>query len=149
MGIKGWAIRFVLGIVLGFGAGSVVEALHLGLAVFIFGSLDGFLNHKHRPEEEIWVLLGFNSMTAGAAATFVASWLSVLIAPVHYADRLVLRSWAMAATLGALIGAGLGGLSSLLHPRYLDLDQTVVLVLACGVLAGTSAATFLRLRVNR
>jgi hypothetical protein len=149
MGIKGWVIRVVLGFVLGFGAAFVIEALHLALAICIFGSLDGFLNRKPKREEQIWLLLGLSTMTAGATATFVASCLSVLIAPVHYADRLVLRSWAMAVILAALIGGGLGALVSFLHPRFVSIDGMMALTLTSAVVAGIGTAVFLRVRVNR
>jgi hypothetical protein len=149
MRLKFWIIRVVLGIVLGWGAAFIVEVLHIGFVVLAFGSLDDYLNRKHG-REEMWLQsLGMSTMFAGATATMAASFLAVLIAPTHYPDRLVVRSWAMAATLGALAGAGVGGFASLLHRRYLGVDWTMTLVLTCGVLAGIASAVFLRLRVNR
>lgn len=149
MRIRFWAIRLVLGVTLGFGAAFVVEVIHLLLVVVVFGSLDNYLNRKH-PREEAWLhFLCLSAMIGGALATAVASLVAVLIAPAHFTDRAVLRSWLMASTLGALAGSGLGGSTSLLHPRFASVEFAMTVILAGSILAGMASAVLLRVRVNR
>ena len=149
MQIKFWAIRVVLGIVLGFAAFAIVEALFLVFVMLMFGGLDEYLNRKH-PREEAWLhIFGLIMMMASAPAAFGASFLGVMSAPVRYSDRLVIRSWMMSAALGAITGGCVGGPISLLHPRYLTLDLTVILVAVVGLLVGAIAAIILRTFVNR
>ena len=50
----------------------------------------------------------------------------------HYRDRLILRSWALAA----LAGGGIGALLSFLHPLFLTLDAVTILVSGGVALAG-------------
>jgi hypothetical protein len=147
--MKFWFIRVILGIVLGFGAAFVVEVLHIGLVVLAFGSLDEFLQRKPQ-REEFWLFsLGLSTMTGGALAAMIASFLGVMLAPAHCPDRLVVRAWLMAATLGAFAGSGVGGMLSLVHPAYLSFEASMWAVIAGGVLAGVAAAITLRVLRQR
>lgn len=148
METKRWVIRFILGCVLGAGAGFVVVVLGLAMIALIFGGVDEYLNRKH-PREEDWLHgLGFCAMLGAESATVIASFLGVMLAPCRYSDRLILRSWMMAATLGGIAGGAIGGLMSSLNPKYIDFHIVPIVVLAAGILAGIGAAIVLRLRVN-
>src|SRR2546423_14790834 len=115
MNLKHWVIRFVLGVVLGFGAAGVVMFLHIAVITVLFGGLTEYLDHKH-PREEAWLHdLGLCAMTAGMYAAMVGGFFGVMLAPFEYSDRMVLRSWAMASGLAAIVGALVGAGVSLLH----------------------------------
>jgi hypothetical protein len=144
--MKFWLIRIGLAFALSMGAGFAVEVIYIGFVVAAFGSLDAFLYRPARQEEFRLYFLGFQSMTGGTVTAMIASILSVLLAPTHYPDRLVLRSWLMATSLGALAGCGTGAVLSLLHPDFLSLDWTFYVVLISGVLVACAAAIGLRFR---
>lgn len=149
MGIKRWIIRCVLGFGLGAAAAFVVLAMTLAFVTLVFGGLDDYLSRKH-PREERWLHeFVFGVMIGAEPAAFIASFLAVMMAPVRYGDRLVIRSWIMAATLGAVAGGYAGGMITKLHPQYLEFETIPVVVLSVSVLTGIAAAIVLRLFVNR
>ena len=149
MSFKQWAIRIILGVVLGFGAGAVVYALMWGFLTLVFGGLDEYLRREHRREEAWLHILGFSVLLGAASATMIASFLAVMLAPTGCSDRFVMRSWLMAAGSALIVGGLFGGAVSLLNPEVAAMNRSFLLALATGVLTGIGAATMLRLSINR
>jgi hypothetical protein len=149
MGFKFWTIRTVLGIVLGFGAGFVVQVGYFAFLAIHHGSLDAALSAKQAPAHRQLDDLAFFATFGAGPAGFMASFVGVLMVPADYTDRMLLRSWAMAALFGILIGGALGICLGLLSPLIIAYEVSILLALALGFVAGLMAAIFLRFRTNR
>jgi len=145
MQFKFWAIRLVLGIVLGFGAVFVVEVLFLAMVVWHYGSLDASLSVNRKPTEADLDFLASFAMLGAVSASFFASVLSVMSAPTTFSNRFILRGWAIAACIAVISGGGIGVAVSLLHPRYINLEMVAVLTLISAGLIGAGVAILLRL----
>ena len=147
--IKQWVCRVIVGFVLGGLAAGMVELMHVGFIVVIYGGLDEFFNRKLNREELRLYDLGLCAMTGSATGAMLAGFMGALIAPMRYDSRSIILTSMMAAALGALGGAWFGGAVSLLYRGYLSLGWIFTLAIIIGVLAGAGGALVLRLRVNR
>jgi hypothetical protein len=147
--MKQWVYRVIVGFVLGGLAAGMVELMHVGFIVVIYGGLDEFFNRKLNREEMRLNDLGLFAMIGSATGAMLGGFMGALIAPIRYENRSIIRSSMMAAAFGALGGAWFGGAVSLLYPEYLNLGWIFTLAIIIGVLAGAGGAVVLRLRVNR
>jgi hypothetical protein len=141
---KVWIYRVFAGLALGMLGATIVELMVIGVVAFFFGGLDGYLNRKHPPEEVRLHLLVSLAMFGSATSAMIGGFLGVMVAPLRFESRGIIRISLLSSASAALAGGWLGGCVGLLDRHLLSFDQSVTLALAAGAAAGIVVALVVR-----